>query len=215
MFGGLIKMVVTGAKTLIGNKTTRDILKYLATATLAHASNKFNINRYKYDSNDMKNMIYHHNLNSDNYIDKHSVDDMINIMSIKRFADELASKENISDDPMNMLVNNLTQVTNDDYISRVYSSILENNIIQQFDTDTLETSSIADNYELSSGGIYLPDNNIYTSTIEGCNLANAKNEYLETRLKLGENASKEEVQQALNNYYNKIDYDKVYEYFRC
>jgi hypothetical protein len=88
-----------------------------------------------------------------------------------------------------------------------------NGIIQQFDTDTIETSSIADNYEISSGGIYLPDNNVMTSTIEGCNLANAKNDYLNKRISIGEDAPVEQVQTLLKEYYDNIDFDRVLQYF--
>ena len=73
-------------------------------------------------------------------------------------------------------------------------------ILKAFDTDTLETSSIADNYEISSGGIYLPDKTIVTTTNEGRFIADAKNEYLEKRLALGENATKEELNKLLREY---------------
>ena len=107
----------------------------------------------------------------------------------------------------------LSRLLNDNNLSIVYNDMATNGILQQFDTDTIETSSIADNYEISSGGIYLPDNNVYTSTIEGCNLANAKNEYLNKRIELGENAPVEQVQSLLTDYYNNIDFDKVLQYF--
>jgi hypothetical protein len=52
-----------------------------------------------------------------------------------------------------------------------------------------------------------------TSTIEGCNLADAKNEYLEQRMMIGENADKSEVDELVNNYYQKINYEDVLKYF--
>jgi hypothetical protein len=88
-----------------------------------------------------------------------------------------------------------------------------NNIIQQFDIDTLETSSLVDNQEIKTGRIFIPDRNIMTSTIEGCNLADAKNEYLEQRMMIGENADKSEVDELVNNYYQKINYEDVLKYF--
>ena len=53
--------------TLIGSKTTKEVLKYLATSTISHACSKFGVNQYKFDPNDMKNMVYHYNKNNPNY----------------------------------------------------------------------------------------------------------------------------------------------------
>ena len=105
------------------------------------------------------------------------------------------------------------KVLNDYNVVEMYNEIVGNNILQQFDTDTVETSSIVDNYEISSGGIYIPDNDVLTSTIEGCNLANAKNDYLIQRLHLGQDASNDDVMKIINEYYKNIQYDKVNEYF--
>lgn len=209
----IIGLISQGAKTLLGKKSTQEIIKYLATVTINHISTKYNINQYKYDQNDIKNMIYHYNMNNDNIINKNSVDDMINLMNINRFSNELKYSQNLSSDPMEEILNNLYHIIQDNNINNMYSDMRNNNIIQQFDLDTLETSSIADNYEISSGGIYLPDNDIYTSTIEGCNLANAKNEYLEKRIMLGEEANIKDVEKILNEYYDKIDFNKVAQYF--
>lgn len=209
----IIGLISQGAKTLLGKKSTQEIIKYLATVTINHISNKYNINQYKYDQNDIKNMIYHYNMNNDDIINKNSVDDMINLMNINRFSNELKYSQNLSSDPMEEILNNLYHIIQDNNINNMYSDMRNNNIIQQFDLDTLETSSIADNYEISSGGIYLPDNDIYTSTIEGCNLANAKNEYLEKRIMLGEEANIKDVEKILNEYYDKIDFNKVAQYF--
>lgn len=209
----IIGLISQGAKTLLGKKSTQEIIKYLATVTINHISNKYNINQYKYDQNDIKNMIYHYNMNNDDIINKNSVDDMINLMNINRFSNELKYSQNLSSDPMEEILNNLYHIIQDNNINNMYSDMRNNNIMQQFDLDTLETSSIADNYEISSGGIYLPDNDIYTSTIEGCNLANAKNEYLEKRIMLGEEANIKDVEKILNEYYEKIDFNKVAQYF--
>jgi hypothetical protein len=209
----IIGLISQGAKTLLGKKSTQEIIKYLATVTINHISNKYNINQYKYDQNDIKNMIYHYNMNNDNIINKNNVDDMINLMNINRFSNELKYSQNLSSDPMEEILNNLYHIIQDNNINNMYSDMRNNNIMQQFDLDTLETSSIADNYEISSGGIYLPDNDIYTSTIEGCNLANAKNEYLEKRIMLGEEANIKDVEKILNEYYEKIDFNKVAQYF--
>ena len=111
------------------------------------------------------------------------------------------------------MISNIIRTLNDRAIAGVYEEMMGNNIVQQFDTDTIETTSIADNYEISSGGIYLPDDNVYTSTIEGCNLANAKNEYLRKRIELGETASNDSVRSLLNDYYESIDFEKVINYF--
>jgi hypothetical protein len=209
----IIGLISQGAKTLLGKKSTQEIIKYLATVTINHISNKYNINQYKYDQNDIKNMIYHYNMNNNEIINKNSVDDMINLMNINRFSNELKYSQNLSSDPMEEILNNLYHIIQDNNINNMYSDMRNNNIMQQFDLDTLETSSIADNYEISSGGIYLPDNDIYTSTIEGCNLANAKNEYLEKRIMLGEEANIKDVEKILNEYYDKIDFNKVAQYF--
>ena len=211
MINTIIGTMVQGAKTLLGKKSTQDILKYLATVSLTHLGNKYRISKYKYDSNDMKNMIYHYNINNNETIDKYNVEQMIDMSNINRFVQEVPN--NNSEDVMLELINNLVKIINDRSIEYTYHNMKNNNIIQQFDTDTLETSSIADNYEISSGGIYLPNNDIYTSTIEGCTLADAKNNYLEKRYNLGENATDEEVQSLLNDYYQKIDFDKVMLYF--
>lgn len=212
MINSVIGTMVQGAKTLLGKKSTKDILKYLATVSLTHLGNKYRISQYKYDSNDMKNMIYHYNMNNNETIDKYNVDQMIDMSNISRFVNEIPNN-NSTDDVMLELINNLVKIINDKSIEYTYHGMRENNIIQQFDTDTLETSSIADNYEISSGGIYLPNNDIYTSTIEGCVLANAKNDYLDKRCKLGEEASDKEIQSLLNDYYQAIDFDKVMMYF--
>ena len=213
MINNCMSMLLNGAKTLLGKKSTQDILKYLGSVTINHLVNKYKMSQVKYDPIDLKNMIYHYNMNNDHLINKNNIDQTIDIMNMNRFINELSYKEKTDSDLMSDLINQLTKILNDQNISNIYENITENGIIQQFDSDTIETTSIADNYEISSGGIYLPDNNVYTSTIEGCNLANAKNEYLNKRIELGENASDDKVRSLINEYYNKIDFDKVLQYF--
>lgn len=213
MINNCMNVLLNGAKTLLGKKSTQDILRYLGTVTISHLANKYKVNKYKYDPIDLKNMVYHHNMNNDCKINKENIDQMIDIMNINRFAQDIMVNKQVNYDPMNEMISKLLKVLNDEKITDVYNDMIRNNVIQQFDTDTIETSAIADNYEISSGGIYLPNDNAYTSTIEGCNLANAKNDYLTKRLELGENASKEEINGILNEYYDKIDFDKVLKYF--
>lgn len=214
MINNCFKILLNGAKTLLGKKSTQDILKYLGTVTVAYLGNKHNLNIPKYDSIDLKNMVYHHNMNNDNIIDKNTIDQSVDILNLNRFIDNIAYQEKTDNDIlMQNLIGQLTKILNDSNVIKSYNDVVENNILRQFDMDTIETSSIADNYEISSGGIYIPDENVYTSTIEGCNLADAKNEYLTKRINLGENADIRETQKILNEYYDRINYDKVLDYF--
>lgn len=213
MINNCVGMLLNGAKTLLGKKSTQDILKYLGTVTIKHLANKYNLSQQKYDPNDLKNMVYHYNMNNGPVIDKTNIDQAIDIMNLNRFMNEMAYRENISGDVTGDIISQLARILNDNNISLVYNDMATNGILQQFDTDTIETSSIADNYEISSGGIYLPDNNVMTSTIEGCNLANAKNDYLNKRMSIGEDAPVEQVQTLLKEYYDNIDFDRVLQYF--
>lgn len=214
MINNCFNLLINGAKTLLGKKSTRDILKYLGTVTVAHLGNKYRLNTPKYDPMDLKNMVYHYNINNNDQINKNNIDQAIDVLNISRFIDNIAYQEKTdSDIIMEGLINQLTKILNDKQVISTYDNIVENNMLRQFDMDTLETSAIADNYEISSGGIYLPNENIYTSTVEGCILADAKNEYLEKRLNLGEDANVEDTNKLLNDYYNKINFNKVLEYF--
>lgn len=213
MINNCVGMLLNGAKTLLGKKSTQDILKYLGTVTIKHLANKYKLSQQKYDPNDLKNMVYHYNMNNGPVIDKNNIEQAIDIMNLNRFMNEMAYRENISGDVTGDVISQLARILNDNNISLVYNDMATNGIIQQFDTDTIETSSIADNYEISSGGIYLPDNNVMTSTIEGCNLANAKNDYLNKRMSIGEDAPVEQVQTLLKEYYDNIDFDSVLQYF--
>ena len=84
-----MSMIISSVKNLLGKKEVKEIIKYLATATIQHAYNKFNVNQYKYDPIDLKTMVYNHNLN---YNDKININDMngtIDLLNIKRFLEEL------------------------------------------------------------------------------------------------------------------------------
>ena len=213
MINDCLNVLLNGAKTLIKNKHAQDVLKYLSTVTIAHLANKHGLGRYKYDSSDMKNMVYHYNMNNDNKINKNNIEPMMNILNIDRFVNDLLYKEKSDPRLSNELVNQVVSNLNNMKISEIYEDMRNNNMVQQFDIDTIETSSIADDYEISSGGIYLPDNNVYTSTIEGCNLANYKNDYLTKRIELGNYADMGEVNKLIKDYHEKIDFDKVVKYF--
>lgn len=209
-----MKMILGSAKNLLGKKSTQDILKYLANVTLNYASNKFGVNQYKYDPMDMKNMVYHHNMNFDDKIDIHDLEQTMNLFAIDRFAFELSQKENKPETPFEELVYNLAKICNDGRIGEIYNKSKDNNLLRLYDLDTMETSSIADSYEISSGGIYVPDRNIQLFTSEGEELANAKNDYLEKRIELGNNVPSKLIMNLLEDYYNRIHYDKVNEYFK-
>ena len=209
-----MKLLMGSAKNLLGKKSTQDILKYLANATLNYASNKFGVNQYKYDPMDMKNMVYHHNINNDNKIDINELEKAMSIFSIERFMKELNEKNDNSESNMNSFIYDLAKLCNDGKLIETYNTMNTNNhILSRFDSDTLETSSIVDNYEISSGGIYVPDRNIITLTSEGNELANAKNDYLEKRLELGDNVKQDLLLNLIKDYYMRIGYDKVLEYF--
>lgn len=203
-----MSMILNGVKNLLGKKSTRDILKYIATATLSHASKKLAINQYKYDPIDTKTMVYHHNLNNDNKIHPIEVENAINLGAIERFLDDvnMQSGDNIN---MQEVIDVLAKVCNDPGLNNIYN----NQTLRQFNLDTLETSSIVDNYEISSGGIYLPDRNIVTITNEGYNLANAKNDYLEKRMELGDNPDQEKLRKLIEGYYKEIGMNDVMNYF--
>ena len=210
-----MKLLMGSAKNLLGKKSTQDILKYLANVTLNYASNKFGVNQYKYDPMDMKNMVYHHNINNDNKIDINELEKAMSTFSIERFMKELNEKNDNSESNMNSFIYDLAKLCNDGKLIETYNTMNTNNhILSRFDSDTLETSSIVDNYEISSGGIYVPDRNIITLTSEGNELANAKNDYLEKRLELGDNVKQDLLLNLIKDYYMRIGYDKVLEYFK-
>lgn len=207
-----MKMVLDTTKNLLRNKSIQEILKYIAIITLRYAGTRFGVDQYKYEPLDMKNMIYNHNLNNFNKIDPRNIDQIIHLLSINRFIDELnkASQNKIS---MDTLVSELSKLCRDDSIISLYDDIVNNKNITLFDQETLETSSIADNYEISSGGIYIPNRSVNVVTNEGTMLADAKNEYLEKRAELGSNPTSEDLLKILKEYYDKIKYDETIHYF--
>lgn len=209
----LLGMLLDGAKSLLRNKKTREVLKYIATITLSHASDKFNVSRYKYDPYDMKNMVYHHNVNNNEKIDASNMDNIINLMAINRFVDEVPDKGMLVEDPMTKFVTAFSKFAKDDEILRVHDEMMDHPILSKFDLDTLETSSIADSSEINTGGIYIPDRDIITITSEGSQLADSKNRYLEERLALGRDASPKDVRELIDAYNKEIEFDKVIQYF--
>lgn len=205
----IIGTLLTTAKTFLGKKSTQDILKYLSVVALNYARNKYNINQYKYDPLDMKNMVYHHNMNYNNQINKNEVDKAINLFAIERLIREMNEEGDT-----NGFISELAKTCGDMGLMEIYDrNNTTNQILSRFDNDTLETSSIADNYEISSGGIYVPDRNIITYTEEGEFLANAKNDYLEARQQLGMDGSNENVNKLIKEYYDKINHNFVLDYF--
>lgn len=207
-----MKMMVSSVKNLLGKKSTQNILRYLATVTINYACNRFNIPVYKYDSLDMKNMIYHNDITGE-AVQPSQADSIIDLFSIERFVNAVNEKgeEKLS---MKGIAEDLSRMCGDDKINEAYQTMNKNyNILKAFDTDTLETSSIVDNYEISSGGIYLPDKTIITTTDEGKFIADAKNDYLEKRLALGEHATKDELNKLLREYYDKIEFENVMRYY--
>lgn len=209
-----MKIILGSAKNLLGKKTTQDILKYLASVTLNYASNKFGVNQYKYDPIDMKNMVYQHNMNFDDKIDINDLEQAMNLFAINRFVIELSQKEGKAETPFEELVYNLAKICNDGNMIETYNKSKDNHILKLYDLDTMETTSIADNYEISSGGIYIPDRNINLFTSEGEELANAKNDYLEKRMELGSNVSSKVIMGLLQEYYNRINFDDMMEYYK-
>lgn len=204
-----MKIVKENVKKLLGNKNVKEIIKFIASNVIQYASNKFNINRYKYDSTDLKTMVYNHNLNNNDKIKYDDINEVVDLLTIRRFINEL--NQNIT---MNDLVQEVSKLSNDLRIIREYGKIQNDNKLLSIDNDTLETSSIADNYEISSGGIYVPNRNIQTITFEGEDLANAKNEYLEERIGLGDNPDGRELRKIMNKYYDRIHYDEMRKYWR-
>lgn len=208
-----IKMITDSVKNLLGKKTTQDILKYLATVTLNYASRRFGIEQYKYDPIDMKTMVFNHNMNNEHKINVKDLEQIICLFTINRFMEDLNKSEETSNS-MNKLVQEIAKLCNDGKLIETYADMNDSKLLYLFDKDTLETSSIADNYEISSGGIYVPDRTIHTVTQEGTELATAKNDYLDKRLELGFEASSEELLKLIQDYYNRIKYDDMIEYFK-
>ena len=210
-----MKMVFKSVKNLLGNKSTQSILKYVASVTIEYACKKFDIPRYKYDRMDMKNMMYHNGIKTGEMINPDESERIIDLFSLNRFVDGMNDKG--IEDPLSLeeVVRGISDACNDDSLLRTYSKLDDKNgILKLFDLDTLETSSIADNYEISSGGIYVPDRNIIVTTDEGQLIADAKNEYLEKRMMIGNNADKATVNRLLREYQDKIELNNVMNFYR-
>lgn len=206
---GFLKLLTNTAKTIAGNKTAQQILRYIASSTLAYASKKMGVSQYKYDVDDNRNMIYQYNMNHDNKIDPLMSDMASNLYKIDRMLKETDETANIQ-----QFLNTIAVITNQTKLmEELKENYFNNKELFNFDSDTLETSSIADKYEINSGGIYVPNKEIITITPEGHNVANLKNEYLENRLMLGDNPSEEDVYKILQEYHRKNKTKEVTDYF--
>ena len=203
-----LSMVVSSVKNLIGKKEIREIIKYLATATIQHAYNKYNVNQYKYDPVDLKTMVYNHNMNNNDKININDINGTLDLLNIKRFVEELNQNVNMDD-----IMNEIYKLTGNHELMNNYQNIINSRILNMMDKDVLETTSIADDYEINSGGIYVPNRSIYTMTDVGNDLANAKNDYLEQRMNLGENISQNQLSSLLDDYYKRINYKGMMNYF--
>jgi hypothetical protein len=210
-----MNMVLKSVKNLLGNKSTQTILRYIASVTIDFACKKFNIPIYKYDRLDMKNMMYHNGVNTGDMISPDESERIIDLFSLNRFVEGMNDKG--IEDPLSLgeVVRGISNACSDETLLRTYDKLDDRNgILKLFDLDTLETSSIADNYEISSGGVYIPDRNIMVATDEGKLIADAKNEYLEKRMMLGNNVDKETLNKLLREYQDKIELNNVMNFYR-
>ena len=211
-----MNILLKSTKNLLGKKSTQDILKYLAGVLINYACNKFNIYPYKYDPMDIRNMVYHYNVkNRGEEIDVKELDKSISLFSIDRIINEICQQEkDDSKDKMKNFIYDFAKLSNDGKIIETYNNMNDkNHILKCFDNDTLETSSIADSCEINSGNIYIPDRTIILCTPEGKFLADAKNEYLEKRIDLGNDVKYEEIEKLIKDFYEKIEQNKVKDYF--
>lgn len=210
-----MKMVLKSVKNLLGNKSTQTILRYIASVTIEFACKKFNIPIYKYDRLDMKNMMYHNGINTGNMINPDESERIIDLFSLGRFVDGMNDKG--IEDPLSLeeVVRGISNACKDDSIMRTYNKLDDNGgILRLFDLDTLETSSIVDNYEISSGGVYVPDRNIIITTDEGQIIADAKNEYLEKRMMMGPDVDRATLNKLLREYQDKIELNDVMNFYK-
>ena len=204
-----MSMIISSVKNLLGKKEVKEIIKYLATATIQHAYNKFNVNQYKYDPTDLKTMVYNHNLNNNDKININDINGTIDLLNIKRFIDELNQNVTLDD-----VMVEIAKLMNNQEVMNNYQNIIDSDILNRIDRDVLETTSIADNYEINSGNIYVPNRNIYTMTEVGTELADAKNDYLEQRMHVGNNISDKQLKSLLDDYYKRINYKDMMNYYR-
>ena len=137
------------------------------------------------------------------------------MFSIERIINEICQKdEDDSKDKMKNFIHDFAKLSNDGKIIDTYNKMNDkNHILKCFDNDTLETTSIADSCEINSGNIYIPDRTIILCTPEGKFLADAKNEYLEKRIELGNDVKYEEIEKLIKDFYEKIEQNKVKDYF--
>lgn len=204
-----LKMLTDTARNLLSNKSVQEVIKYVATTTITYASNKYNKRLYKYDTNDNRNMIYHHNMNNDNKIDPVLSEQARCLYKIDRFIRDIGEEKNTLDS----FLDTVSKVSGEEkYIDELKESY-RNPTLLCFDHDTLETSSIIDTSEINSGKIYVPDRSIKVYTSEGMNILDIKNDYLKNRVKLGKNPSEVEMYTLLKDFHQKMESDKVKKYF--
>lgn len=209
-------MLLDTAKTLAGSKTVHQILKYLGTFALNYAADKFMVNLTKNDASDMKTMVYNHNMNNNDIISPIIADDCYSIKKIENFIKEFNRVNNIPDDnnEIVLLLKKLGSVLNNKKeVDKIINEYLFNQSIKKFNSDNDKTTSIATEYEIDSGGIYLPKKELVLDTPEGKIIANNKNKYLEERLSLGENASERDVDSLIKKYHELNKTEEVNKYF--
>lgn len=211
-----LKLILGTAKSLMSNKSLQQILKYIASATLSYASTRYKLSQYKYDINDNRSMIYHHNINNDNKIDPVMSDQAYNVYKIERFMNELREQmgEKDSNLTIDIFLDSLSKMMGSDArVDELKYHYKNNPLLLNFDHDTLETSAIIDLNELNSGKLYEPLKDIKLITNEGQFVADNKNDYLEKRISLGINPNQENLYNIIQDYHRKNNTKEVEEYF--
>lgn len=210
-----LKLITGTAKSLMSSKSLQQILRYVASTTLSYASNMYSIPQYKYDINDNRSMIYHHNMNNDNKVNPILSDQAYNIYKIERFMNELGhsvkGEEKLTID---MFLDSMSKISGaDKRIEELKYHYKNDPTLLNFDHDTLETSGIIDMNELNSGKIYDPVKDIILLTNEGKFVADNKNEYLEKRIELGLRPEDEKIYKLIQEYHSKNKTKDIEDYF--
>lgn len=211
-----LKLITGTAKSLMSNKSLQQILRYIASTTLSYASNRYKLSQYKYDINDNRSMIYHHNMNNDKKIDPVMSDQAYNIYKIERFMNELREQMGEKDSGLtiDIFLDSLGKMMGSDArINELKYHYKNDPMLLNFDHDTLETSAIIDLNELNSGKLYDPMKDIKLITNEGQFVADNKNDYLEKRITLGNNPSQDEVHKIIQEYHKRNNTKEIEEYF--
>lgn len=210
-----LKLITGTAKSLLSSKSLQQILRYIASTTLSYASNVYSIPQYKYDINDNRSMIYHHNMNNDDKINPILSDQAYNIYKIERFMNELGHKMNGEEQlTIDMFLDSLSKITGaNKRIEELKYHYKNDPNLLNFDHDTLETSGIIDTNEINSGKIYDPVKDIILLTNEGKFVSDNKNDYLEKRIELGPNPDVERIYKLIQDYHIKNNTKDVDDYF--